>query len=289
MIFKQKKSLRELCVLREKIVFSIFNFPFSVYTIPMTPSQFQIFSAFRDDFRAYCDSLKQKYGALLSPLQIAARLKDTPEYPLETPVVYNTALDELTEQSEIRLIVIGDNPGKDEQRSYNQKYLVGQSGKIASGFFAKNPEFQTDFRKNAIILNKTPIHTAKTNHLKYLLKNGGEKIAKIISESQIYMAQKTAQLHKDLCAAASEGGIEPEVWLVGYAELKGKGLFLEYRDELKKSYGESKAWEKVFVFQHFSMNRFSIDLNNFMKSHADFTILEAAHELGRIHKNEIFK
>ena len=254
----------------------------------MTPRQFQIFSAFRDDFRTYCDSLNQKYGPLLSPLQIAARLKDTPEYPLETPVVYNTALDELTEQSEIRLIVIGDNPGKDEQRYSNRKYLVGQSGKIASGFFAKNPEFQTDFRKNAIILNKTPIHTAKTNHLKYLLKNGGEIIQKIISESQIYMAEKTARLHSDLCEAAGQDGIAPELWLVGYAELKKKGLFLEYRDALKKSYGVSKAWEKVFVFQHFSMNRFSIDLNNFMKSHADFTILEAAHELGHLHKREIF-
>ena len=255
----------------------------------MTPSQFKIFSDFRSSFRSYCDELSSAYGEDLRPLQVAARLKDTPEYPIETPVVYNTALDEITQESEIRLIVIGDNPGKDEQRSYNQKYLVGQSGKIASGFFLKNPEFNTDFRKNAIILNKTPLHTAKTNHLKYLLKNGGEKIAKIISESQIYMAQKTAQLHKDLCAAAGEGGIMPEVWLVGYAELKGKGLFLEYRDELKKSYGESKAWEKVFVFQHFSMNRFSIDLNNFKKEHSDFSILEAAHELVRIHKNEIFK
>ncbi|MCR5172708.1 MAG: hypothetical protein K6B73_07580 [Treponema sp.] len=102
------------------------------------------------------------------------------------------------------------------------------------------------------------------------------------------MAQKTAQLHKYLCVVASEGGIDPEVWLVGYAELKGKGLFLEYRDELKKSYGESQAWMKVFVFQHFSMNRFSIDLNNFKKEHRDFSILEAAHELGRIHKKEIF-
>ena len=254
----------------------------------MTSLQFRIFSDFRDEFRSYCDSLNARFGQILEPLQIAARAKDTPEYPIETPVVYNTALDEITQESEIRLIVIGDNPGKDEQRSYNQKYLVGQSGKIASGFFLKNPEFKTDFRKNAIILNKTPLHTAKTNHLKYLLKNGGEKIARIISESQIYMAQKTAQLHKDLCAAASEGGIEPEVWLVGYAELKGKGLFLEYRDELKKSYGKSQAWEKVFVFQHFSMNRFSIDLRNYMKENPSLNLIDACHSLGSIHKKEIF-
>ena len=254
----------------------------------MTSLQFKIFSDFRDEFRSYCDSLNARFGQILEPLQIAARVKDTPEYPIETPVVYNTALDEITQESEIRLIVIGDNPGKDEQRSYNQKYLVGQSGKIAAGFFAKNPEFKTDFRKNVIILNKTPVHTAKTNHLKYLLKNGGEKIAKIILESQLFMAEKTARLHEELCAAADDGGIEPELWLVGYAELKGRGLFLDYRDALKKSYGESQAWEKVFVFQHFSMNRFSIDLKDFMKNHADFGILAAAHELGNLHKREIF-
>lgn len=254
----------------------------------MTKSQFEVFSAFRDDFRTYCDDLNKKYGELLRPLQISARLKDTPEYPLETPVVYNTALDEIIGQSEIRLIVIGDNPGKDEQRSYNQKYLVGQSGKIAAGFFAKNPEFQTDFRKNAIILNKTPVHTAKTNHIKYLLKNGGEEIKKVISESQLYMAEKTARLHADLCRAAGEGGIAPELWLVGYAELKNKGLFLEYRDALKNAYGEDCVWDKVFVFQHFSMNRFSIDLKDFMKNHENLGIVEAAHELGSLHKKEIF-
>ena len=71
---------------------------------------------------------------------------------------------------------------------------MGQSGKIAEGFFRKNPELQTDFRKNVIILNKTPVHTAKTKHLNELSKN--ETAKKIILESQIWMAQKTAELHK---------------------------------------------------------------------------------------------
>ena len=259
------------------------------YTDFMSPQQFHIFSSFRDEFRSYCVGAASSFGEVLRPLQVSARLKDTPEYPLETPVVYNTALDEITEESDIRLIVIGDNPGKDEQRAQNQKYLVGQSGKIAAGFFAKNAEFHTDFRKNAIILNKTPVHTAKTNHLKFLLKNGTAEIKKLISDSQIYMAQKTARLHIDLCEAAKGGGIAPELWLVGYAELKGKGLFLEYRDELKNAYElATAAWEKVFVFQHFSMNRFLIDLNGFCTEHADLGIVEAAHELGTIHKKEIF-
>ncbi|WP_407427439.1 hypothetical protein [Treponema sp.] len=254
----------------------------------MTPAQFQIFSAFRNDFRSYCDSLNSSFGELLKPLQIEARLKDTPEYPLETPVVYNTALDEITEASEIRMIVIGDNPGKDEQREKNKKYLVGQSGKIAAGFFEKNTEFNTDFRKNVIILNKTPVHTAKTSHLKHLIKNGCPQIRELVKDSQVFMAKKTAELHEKLCRASGEGGIAPELWLVGYAELKNKGLFLEYRDALKNAYGEDCAWNKVFVFQHFSMNRFSIDLKDFMKNHENLGIVEAAHELGSLHKKEIF-
>ena len=267
----------------------VFNFSFSVYNISMTTNQFKIFSDFRDEFCGYCMKMNKAYGDLLKPLQIAARADDTPDYPLETPVVYNTALDEITEESDIRMIVIGDNPGKDEQREKNKRYLVGQSGKLAAGFFEKNTEFNTDFRKNVIILNKTPVHTAKTTHLKYLIKNGGIQIRELIKESQIFMAQKTAKLHQDLCRAAGAEGIAPELWLVGYAELKEAGLFLSYKKELLENYDKtSEAWNKVFVFQHFSMNRFSIDLKSYQGKHRDLGIVGAAHELGLIHKKEIF-
>ena len=256
----------------------------------MTSQQFKIFSDFRDEFCTYCMNLNKKWGNVLRPLQILARLSDnTPDYMVETPVVYNTALDEITEECEIRLIVIGDNPGKDEQREKNKKYLVGQSGKLATGFFENHGEFNTDFRKNVIILNKTPIHTAKTNHLKLIRKNGGEEIRELISESQIFMAEKTAQLHKDLCAAAKDGGISPEIWLVGYSELKENGLFTDYKTEFSENYEKTASeWEKIFVFQHFSMNRFSIDLKNFMTRHREMGIVEATRELGKLHKEEIF-
>lgn len=256
----------------------------------MTSSQFKIFSAFRDEFRAYCSELSSRFGSVLVPLQKAASQKDTPSYPLENPVVYNTTLDEITDKSQIRLIVIGDNPGKDEQLSINQKYLVGQSGKIAAGFFKNHPEFYIDFRQNAIILNKTPVHTAKTRHLKYLEENGGSEVRNLIEESQIYMARKTAELHINLCRAAQNEDEKPDVFLVGYGELKGRGLFLNYRDELKKSYKNAIGeWNRVFVFQHFSMNRFSIDLKNFMSENQNLEIVEAARKLGGIHKNEIFE
>ena len=100
------------------------------------------------------------------------------------------------------------------------------------------------------------------------------------------MAQKTAALHKDLVKAArDENGIIPELWLVGYAELKKGRIFIPYKETLSKEYqGAKDAWDKVFVFQHFSMNRFTIDL----KEHSDTVSLEAIHELGNIHKKEIF-
>lgn len=248
----------------------------------MTDREWNAFVSFRNDFKQYCTHLNQQFSSVLKPLQKDAALAGkTPEYPFETAVVYNSALDSVTQQDQINLIVIGDNPGKDEQLAKNRKYLVGQSGKIAAGFFARHAEFNTDFRKNVIILNKTPVHTAKTSQIKYLIKNGGPQIEKLILDSQIYMAQKTAQLHQAFR--------NTELWLVGYAELKGKGLFIPYRDNLLHAYDSVKdAWNRVFVFQHFSMNRFSIDLNEFCKAHTDLSLSEATHALGTMHKDEIF-
>ena len=85
-----------------------------------------------------------------------------------------------------------------------------------------------------------------------------------------------------------------ELWLVGYSELKDKGLFLHYRDELKKSYFideiSKSDWQNVLVFQHFSMNRFTIDLKNYMEKNCTNCKIDRKilRELGKIHRNEIF-
>lgn len=144
-----------------------------------------------------------------------------------------------------------------------------------------------------IILNKTPIHSAKTSQLKTIARLGGEKISEFIKESQIWMAKRTAQLHIEMNNQILQEN-QTELWLVGYSELKEKGLFLNYRDELKKYYSvddKSKSnWQKVFVFQHFSMNRFTIDLKNYIEKKFDNYKIdrEILHELGQIHRTEIF-
>jgi len=278
----------------------------------MNKNQWNAFCNFRTEFKNKCQEW-QKDCESLKQLQIQAAKADTPEYPVENPVVYNTSLDDVFENDEIKLIVIGDNPGKNEQLEKNKKYLVGMAGKIADGFFKRNPALGVDFRKNVIILNKTPVHSAKTNHLKYLVKNGGNQIEQLILQSQIWMAEKTAQLHKALVAFAEdknqfakttivgENYFAPELWLVGYSELKNNGIFMPYKKSFYNSYFENsvtgnfcEAWKNVKVFQHFSMNRFSIDLNEFI-SKSEFSssggknnIFQALEDLGTLHRNEIF-
>ncbi len=276
----------------------------------MTKSQFQAIEDFRKEYKRKCEEWRTFYTELV-PLQTAAAQKDTPPYPVQTPVVYNRALDEITSNDEVRLIVVGDNPGKDEQLEKNNRYLVGQSGKVAERFFQKNAELGIDFRKNAIILNKTPIHTAKTSHLKFLARNSAQA-AKLILQSQIWLAQKTAQLHQTLATAAQSMDRQNcqankektcELWLVGYAELKGKGIFAPYRDALLRAYERKgrvvgnaeidSAWQRVFVYQHFSMNRFLIDLKEFSGAENcaafDTVALKKNLEtLGAKHRREIF-
>ena len=290
----------------------------------MTETQWQFFTDFRKDFKEQCHQWNEAFATMLEPLQKAAASKDTPAYDLETGVVYNHALDEVTKETDIKLIVIGDNPGKDEQLQRNQRYLVGQAGKIAAGFFSRNPELGIDFRKNTIILNKTPVHTAKTAHLRYLLKNGGTEITHLIQESQRWMATQTAQLHQVLCSAPCTGNNTGgknarsdeknggagwcgcQLWLVGYAELKGRGLFLDYRNQLAQSYGVEvvgegqadsvsqdflPAWNQVMVYQHFSMNRFTIDLADQLSSgkiNSQLPLQEQLAVLGALHRQEIF-
>lgn len=254
----------------------------------MTDGQWKAFCGYRDEVRNLCAQWSAD-GSLLQRLQKeAADAAKTPKYNLEIPVVYNVDYDKVTKNDEIRLIVIGDNPGKEEQLMKNSRYLVGQSGRIAEGFFRKNPELGVDFRNNVIIMNKTPVHTAKTNQLKYLARHGGESVKNLLLESQVEMARLAASLHKSLIQFAEPGSIPAELWLVGYSELKKHGIFGAYRDELHRLYQGNAEWDKVFVYQHFSMNRFIVELNKFAKEHPGANLKESLEQIGKAHRDEIF-
>lgn len=257
----------------------------------MTNFQWECFNKFCTTFKDMVTQWNNQAKSLILVQEKAMDFFKNVDYELQTPIVYNTALDEITQNDEIKLIVIGDNPGKDEQLIKNQKYLVGQAGKLGNNFFKNHEELGIDFRKNVIILNKTPIHSAKTNQLKKFATFGGKEIENLIKQTQIWMAQETAKLHQNLLKG-SENKDFPQLWLVGYSELKEKGIFTDYKNELKRQYQTSEeaknAWANVFVYQHFSMNRFSIDLKEFSTENKNLDLKTQLKTLGKKHKDEIF-
>ena len=257
----------------------------------MTNFQWECFNKFRNTFKDMVTQWNNQAKSLILVQEKAMDFFKNVDYELQTPIVYNTALDEITQNDEIKLIVIGDNPGKDEQLAKNQKYLVGQAGKLGNSFFKNHDELGIDFRKNVIILNKTPIHSAKTNQLKKFATFGGKEIEDLLKQTQIWMAQETAKLHQKLLQGSDNKDF-PQLWLVGYSELKEKGIFTDYKNELKKQYQTSEesknAWNNVFVYQHFSMNRFSIDLKEFSTENKNLDLKTQLKTLGKKHKDEIF-
>ena len=154
----------------------------------------------------------------------------------------------------------------------------GRPENWAKGFSAGIPNSAVDFRKSVIILNKTPIHTAKTKQLAYIRKNGGERFERLFLETLQWMARETAKLQVSLDCG---------LWLVGYGELGAGKLFAPYAGELGQIYRtlDDKTRDQVRVYQHFSMNRFSIDLGN--RSDPTKSLAENLRDIGLAHRREI--
>ncbi len=214
---------------------------------------------------------------------MAAEQSGAPPYSVETPVVYNTALDDVRPEDDIRLIITSDNPGKDEQRALNRKYLVGQAGKLAARFFALHPELRLDFRKNVVILNKTPIHSARTQQLRFLLKSGGEDFRSLLEESERFMAEEAATL---------QAALSCPLWITGYSEMRDGGVFAAYAKTLNSIRASGRGLCSdgcLFLFQHFSMNRFAIDLRDSpaLKGAETLSLAERLAVLGKAHRLEI--
>ncbi|NLK46234.1 MAG: hypothetical protein GX297_06230 [Treponema sp.] len=270
----------------------------------MNKNQWKTFTNFRQSFKDQVEKWQKELEranafSLLKELQKKSqKAGNTPDYNIETPIVYNSALDKITEEDQIKLIIVGDNPGKNEQLSKNRAYLVGQAGKLGEKFFIDSPELNIDFRKNAIILNKTPVHSPKTKDLLYIISSAqkelnGNSIYNIINESQIYMAENTAKLHRSLYEQSETEEEKPQLWLVGYGELKKAGIFEPYKTAISNIYKQYSNHDTNFldsflVFQHFSMNRFSIDLKSFCKTQSDLSVKKALARLGKIHRLKIF-
>ncbi|MBU0926326.1 MAG: hypothetical protein KKA67_01120 [Spirochaetes bacterium] len=225
---------------------------------------FARFEAIREDFK---DRVAAWTAALpgLADAQRALAREAGDEYVVETPIVYNRALDDVGPGADVSWVVVADNPGKREQEAAMNRYLVGRSGMVAERFFAR--ELGVDFRREVVIINKTPVHTPKTVQLRKLAKLYPEA-AGVLEESQRYMASIAPALQA--CFGAS-------VWVMGLSEVRPKGLFDPWRQALVDAYARADAGsddeagepspprsgrpsERLYGFNHFSMGSFATDL-----------------------------
>ncbi len=239
---------------------------------------YEKFAALRSSFR---EKVRLWSAAVPELRDLQERLRTARgygDYAVETSVVYNRALDDIGPDSRPRWILIADNPGKKEQKTENQRYLVGQSGRLAEGFFRR--ELGTDFRSEVLIINKTPVHTPKTAELALLRGlDGTGAVEALLAESQVWMAGFARALHRAL-------GIP--VWISGRSELKPRGIFGPWFAEFFRLYRDAPeaVRQEILVFSHFSMNQFSIELTR--KRDPEKPLMEEIRRIGAENRRAVF-
>jgi hypothetical protein len=247
-------------------------------------SEWNSFVKARERFRGEVDELTRSLPKLKNIQQKFADSRadgKNSSYTVETPVVYNSALDDVTSGDEIKLILVADNPGRREQAAQNRRYLVGPSGKIAKKFFLDNPALGIDFEKNVIILNKTPIHTPRTVELRELCRMeaqmGDSGISIALEETKKKMAALLLEFHEALGTP---------VWIIGYSEMKKGGIFEAYTESLKELYsGRQERIKQIYLYRHFSMNQFTIDLKQ--QALPEETLTKSLRRIGTAYRRRI--
>ncbi len=231
--------------------------------VGMRSEGYRAFEALRDEFRGLVRSWSADNPYLLEAQEKVRVKQGYEDYRVETSVVYNRALDDIGPETEIKVILVADNPGKKEQLAANNRYLVGQSGKLAEGWF--RDQLGMDFRREVLILNKTPVHTPKTAELATLAKSSGlhrPRLESLLAGSQSAMADLAWRLYRALRGSGESPTSWPVLWVSGVGELRKGGLFEIYRDEMTRRLAKAEPEERsgVWAFNHFSMNQFAIEI-----------------------------
>lgn len=263
----------------------------------MNKDAYETLVAIRSEFKKLVETWSEEHSYLFQLQERLRRSIGYTDYRVETPIVYNRSLDEIGPDSTIKIIMVADNPGKNEQLAENNRYLVGQSGKLAEGWLRR--ELGIDFRTEVAIFNKTPIHTPKTCELDELVKSAGirkERVENLLVGSQAAMADLVWRLFLALWKNEKPRSLEPDeknktqciLWISGLGELKDGGLFEPYRDELARRLARApeQVLASVWAFNHFSMNQFSIELKR--KARRGESIVETLARVGAENRKRVF-
>ena len=155
-------------------------------------------------------------------------------------IVYNIDLDAL-EQPDIKYILVADNPGNEEKKL--SRYLVGPAGIAARVYFER--AIVKDFKKEVLVLNKTPIYSNVTDQLG---KTNNDLFQKYMVETIIDLHQK---LEVPIIISGYSNGITKKK---DTFRLNNKSLhtfFSEFANAVK----DNKIKEYYIVY-HFSRNMF---------------------------------
>lgn len=183
------------------------------------------------------------------------------EYP-NLSIVYNNDLD-ILEQNDIKYILVADNPGKEEEKL--SRYLVGPAGIAARVYFER--ALVNDFKKEVLVLNKTPIYTNVTDQL--------EEVGNDHSKFQEYMVETIVDLHDKLgvpiiVSGYSNGIIKAK----DKFRLNSKTLrtfFKEFAKEVK-----ANKIKEYYIISHFSRNMFynSSSIIDYEKDPKDILLIQ---------------
>ncbi len=199
----------------------------------------QLYDDIIDDFEDHVAYWSNQYSEEIQAQYNSPQLDYT--HHVENAIVFNHDLRRNPDG--IKQVIVADNPGICEQ--LEERYLIGDAGERACTFYATH--LGMNFRHDAIILNKTPVHTLITNDLKHIELADGIGL----DIMQQYMCDMALKLMKLL---------DCPLWIVGHSHFAK--IFKIFADKIVSDtqYLPDRV-NNIFVFKHFSRNWFLREYN----------------------------
>ncbi len=160
----------------------------------------------------------------------------------EVHFVYNKDLDNLVKE-DIKYILVADNPGNIEAQ--HERYLIGPAGLAARVYFER--AMVSDFKKEVIVLNKTPIYTSITDKLENLKEQS--------QESQEYMVNLIVELslllNAPIIISGYSNGLIKRKDKLAFNNKSLRPFFMKFADKVRE-----KKITDYYIISHFSRNMF---------------------------------
>jgi uracil-DNA glycosylase len=207
----------------------------------MTDAAWTAFVAAREEYRAAVARLSRSLPELREAQQRLVDEREGGSFPVETPVVYNGAVDDVGPGDDISIILVADNPGRREQAAENRRYLVGPSGKLADGFFRSDRAGRRFSSERA-----HPEQDAHPHPPNRRTPGTREPRRRPDRPRHSRIPREMVSLIRSFHEALNLGRAAPvQLWIIGYSELGRGKLFWPFADALGKAYAPEILFAKA--------------------------------------------